>query len=68
MALRPRCALADRLHLTRFVGFNFLLLYYRDGALPWAFAVPGEPPDHVPVPLIIAGHVVVFYRLGGSVQ
>jgi hypothetical protein len=28
-------------HLTRFVGFYFLLLYYRDAALPRAFAVPG---------------------------
>jgi hypothetical protein len=28
-------------HLTRFVGLYFLLLYYRDGALPRAFAVPG---------------------------
>lgn len=29
------------LHLTRFVGVYFLLLYYRDRALPRAFAVPG---------------------------
>lgn len=28
------------LHLTRFVGYGFLLLYGR-GELPWAFAVPG---------------------------
>ncbi len=28
-------------HLTRFVGAYFLLLYYRDRALPWEFAVPG---------------------------
>jgi hypothetical protein len=28
-------------HLTRFVGIYFLVLYYRDGALPYAFAVPG---------------------------
>src|SRR5206468_6075426 len=28
-------------HLTRFVGLYFLLLYYRDVALPRAFAVPG---------------------------
>ena len=28
-------------HLTRFVGVYFLVLYYRDGALPYAFAVPG---------------------------
>jgi len=29
------------LHLTRFVGIYFLVLYYRDGTLPYAFAVPG---------------------------
>jgi hypothetical protein len=29
------------LHVTRFVGIYFLVVYYRDGALPWAFAVPG---------------------------
>jgi len=29
------------LHLTRFVGIYFLVVYYRDGALPRAFAVPG---------------------------
>jgi hypothetical protein len=29
------------LHLTRFVGAYFLYLYYRHGALPRAFAVPG---------------------------
>ena len=119
------------LHLTRFVGIYFLVLYYRDGALPYAFAVPGgwgdilvatlalglfvasgpletrrrlvgvwntlglidilfvvatasrlalADPDsmnallHLPlsllvtflVPLIIAGHVVVFWRILGA--
>src|SRR5262249_44376033 len=34
-------------HLTRFVGFYFLLLYYRDAALPRAFAVPGGWGDVV---------------------
>jgi hypothetical protein len=29
------------LHLTRFVGIYFLFVYYRDGTLPRAFAVPG---------------------------
>lgn len=29
------------LHLTRFVGIYFLYIYYRYGALPRAFAVPG---------------------------
>ena len=35
------------LHVTRFVGFYFLLVYYRDGALPRAFAVPGGWGDIV---------------------
>ena len=35
------------LHVTRFVGFYFLLVYYRDGALPRAFAVPGGWADIV---------------------
>jgi hypothetical protein len=66
-------------HLTRFVGIYFLVLYYRDGALPYAFAVPGGWGDvliatlHLPlsllvtflVPLIIADHVVVFWRVIG---
>ena len=34
------------LHLTRFVGIAFLLLYAR-GQLPWAFAVPGGWGDIV---------------------
>jgi hypothetical protein len=33
-------------HVTRFVGFYFLVLHGR-GALPWAFAVPGGWGDNV---------------------
>jgi hypothetical protein len=33
-------------HLTRFVGFYFLVLHAR-GELPWAFAVPGGWGDNV---------------------
>ena len=29
------------LHLTRFIGIYFLIVYYRDETLPRAFAVPG---------------------------
>ena len=35
------------LHATRFVGLYFLVVYYRDGALPRAFAVPGGWGDIV---------------------
>ncbi len=35
------------LHVTRFVGLYFLVVYYRDGALPRAFAVPGGWGDIV---------------------
>jgi hypothetical protein len=35
------------LHLTRFVGIYFLVLYYRDAALPYAFAVPGGWGDMI---------------------
>ena len=35
------------LHLTRYVGIYFLIIYYRDGALPRAFAVPGGWGDIV---------------------
>jgi hypothetical protein len=34
------------IHLARFVGFHFLILY-RDGRLPYAFAVPGGIGDVV---------------------
>jgi len=41
-------------HLTRFVGLYFLLLYYRDRALPRAFAVPGGWGDIVVAALALA--------------
>jgi len=41
-------------HLTRFVGFYLLLLYYRDAALPRAFAVPGGWGDVVVATLALA--------------
>jgi len=41
-------------HLTRFVGFYFLLLYYRDAALLRAFAVPGGWGDVVVATLALA--------------
>ncbi len=43
-ALDPRWLVA--LHLVRFVGFLFLVMYQR-GELPWAFAVPGGWGDIV---------------------
>jgi hypothetical protein len=47
------------LHVTRFVGFYFLVLYRR-GELPYAFAVPGGIGDIVVAVLAI---VVVFFPL-----
>ena len=46
LGVRPRHPGPTALHLTRFVGIYFLLLYAK-GQLPWAFAVPGGWGDIV---------------------
>jgi hypothetical protein len=50
-------------HLTRFVGFYFLLLYYRDRALPRAFAVPGGWGD-----IVVAILALGLLTAGGKLE
>lgn len=45
------------LHLTRFVGFYFLMLY-RNGLLPYAFAVPGGIGD---IAVAATALIILFY-------
>jgi hypothetical protein len=46
-------------HVTRFVGFCFLVLHAR-GALPWAFAVPGGWDDNITAAWVLV--LVTFVR------
>ena len=52
------------LHVTRFVGFYFLLLFHR-GELPYAFAVPGGWGDNIVAALALG---VVFWPMGDALR
>ena len=52
------------LHVTRFVGFYFLVLYNR-GELPYEFAVPGGWGDNLTAALAL---VVVFLPMGDALR
>ena len=50
-------------HLTRVIGAYFLVLYYRDRALPRAFAVPGGWGD-----IIVAALALALVAVGGALD